>query len=97
VVAGRAGAALAKPGRRSTARWGGSGERGGKEYARNRRFTSFTWATGSNLADLGRARRAPLSLRAAGTPGRYTKAEPGGHEEGLRRTHGDAAGTQPGS
>ena len=36
VVPGRAGAALTKPGRLSTARWGGSGERGGKEYARNR-------------------------------------------------------------
>jgi hypothetical protein len=44
VVAGRAGAALTKPGRSSTARWGGSGERGGKEYARNRRFTSFNQA-----------------------------------------------------
>ena len=32
-------AALTKPGRVSTARWGGSGERGGKVYARNRRFT----------------------------------------------------------
>jgi hypothetical protein len=38
VVAGRAGAALTKPGRPGTARWGGSGERGGKEYARNRRY-----------------------------------------------------------
>jgi hypothetical protein len=33
---GRAGAALTKPERFSTARWGGSGERDGKEYARNR-------------------------------------------------------------
>jgi hypothetical protein len=30
-----AGDTLTKPGRLSTARWGGSGERGGKEYARN--------------------------------------------------------------
>ena len=38
VVPGVAGAALTKPGRPGTARWGGSGERGGKEYARNRRY-----------------------------------------------------------
>ena len=31
-------AALTKPGRASTARWCGSGERGGKAYARNRRL-----------------------------------------------------------
>jgi hypothetical protein len=31
------GAALTKPGRVSTARWCGSGERDGEEYARNRR------------------------------------------------------------
>jgi hypothetical protein len=97
VVAGRAGAALTKPGRASTARWRGSGERGGKEYARNRRFTSFIWDTGSNLVDTGRAQCAPLPLGAAGTSGKYTKAVPGGHGESLRRTHGDAAGAQPGS
>jgi hypothetical protein len=34
---GRVGAALTKPGRASTARWCGSGERGGEEYARNQR------------------------------------------------------------
>ena len=38
VVPGRAGAALTKPGRVSTARWGGPGERGAEEYARNRRL-----------------------------------------------------------
>jgi hypothetical protein len=32
---GRAGAAPTKPGRVSTARWRGSGERDGEEYARN--------------------------------------------------------------
>jgi len=31
-------AALTKPGRVSTVRWGGSGERDGEEYARNRRL-----------------------------------------------------------
>jgi hypothetical protein len=35
---GRVGAALTKPGRVSTARWCGSGERGGEEYARNQRY-----------------------------------------------------------
>ena len=35
---GRVGAALTKPGRASTARWCGSGERGGEEYARNQRY-----------------------------------------------------------
>jgi hypothetical protein len=39
---GRAGAALTKPGRASTARWGGSGERGGEEYARNQRLRLLT-------------------------------------------------------
>jgi hypothetical protein len=36
-VPGRVGAALTKPGRISTARWGGSGERDQEEYARNQR------------------------------------------------------------
>ena len=35
---GRAGAAPTKPGRVSTAKWGGSGERGGTEHARNGRY-----------------------------------------------------------
>ena len=35
--AGRVGAALTKPGRVSTARWCGFGERDGEEYARNQR------------------------------------------------------------
>jgi hypothetical protein len=37
VVPGRVEAALTNPGRVSTARWRGSGERDGEEYARNRR------------------------------------------------------------
>ena len=73
VVAGRAGAALTKPGRPSTARWGGSGERGGKEYARNRRFTSFNRRTDSNLVDTGRAQRAPLPVRRRELPGGIAK------------------------
>jgi hypothetical protein len=35
---GRAGAAPTKPGRVSTARWRGSGERDGEEYVRNQRY-----------------------------------------------------------
>ncbi len=35
---GRVGAAPTKPGRVSTARWRGSGERGGEEYVRNHRY-----------------------------------------------------------
>ena len=34
----RVGAAPTKPGRVSTARWGGSGERDGEEYERNQRY-----------------------------------------------------------
>jgi hypothetical protein len=69
VVPGRAGAALTKPGRLSTARWGGFGERGEKEYARNRRCYVLIFDTGSNLADAGRARCIPLCMEAAGTSG----------------------------
>ena len=97
VVPERLGSALTKPGRASTARWGGSGERGGKEYARNRRCYVLDFDTGSNLADLGRARRVPSCAIAAGTSGQGDRAGPGGHREGLRRTCGEAAGTQPGS
>jgi hypothetical protein len=39
VAPGRVGAALTKPGRASTARWFGSGERDGEGYVRNRRVT----------------------------------------------------------
>ena len=40
-VPGWVGAALTKPGRASTARWCGFGERDGEEYARNQRCTSL--------------------------------------------------------
>jgi hypothetical protein len=53
------GAALTKPGRASTARWFGSGKRDGEEYARNRRRYVPQCFTGSNLADVGRARCVP--------------------------------------
>ena len=49
----RVGAALTKPGRASTARWSGSGERDGKEYERNPRHYVSQVSTGLNLADLG--------------------------------------------
>jgi len=55
-VPGRVGAALTKPGRISTARWFGSGERDGKEYARNPRYYVSQGFTGANLADMGRER-----------------------------------------
>ncbi len=62
--------ALTKPGRSGTARWSGSGERGGKEYARNRRCYVLDFDTGSNLVDTGRVRCVPLCAVAAGTSGR---------------------------
>jgi hypothetical protein len=80
-VAGRAGAALTKPGRPSTARWGGSGECGGKEYERNRRCYALDLDTGSNLADTGRARCVPLFHVAAGTCGGFQEDRPEGHAE----------------
>src|SRR3954449_2889229 len=53
---GWVGAALTKPGRISTARWFGSGERDGKEYPRNPRYYVSQVSTGLNLADMGRER-----------------------------------------
>ena len=50
------GAALTKPGRISTARWFGFGERDGKEYARNPRYYVSQISTGLNLVDMGRKR-----------------------------------------
>src|SRR5690349_10534238 len=88
-------AALTKPGHSSTARWGGSGERGGKEYARNRRFTSLKARTGSNLADMGRERRAPARHDGRGTPGLAFNGWPGGHGEVLRGSRGEVAGAEP--
>jgi hypothetical protein len=50
---GRVGAALTKPGRVSTAEWCGSGERGTKADARNRRVKLFKSDASSNSVDLG--------------------------------------------
>jgi len=60
-------------------------------------ITSFTNATGSNLADLGRVRRVPLIVTRREFPMRVVHRVPAGHGEGLRRTRGEAAGTQPAS
>ncbi len=54
------GAAPTKPGRASTARWCGSGERDEEEYARNQRRYVPQGLTGSNLADMGRVRCVPV-------------------------------------
>jgi len=97
VVPGRAGAALTKPGRAGTARRCGSGERDGEEYARNRCETPPLCGTGSNLADLGRERRAPALHDGRGTPAAVGMSCRGGCEEGLRRTRSEAAGAEPGS
>ena len=78
MVPGRAGAALTKPGRFSTARWAGSGERDGEEYARNRRVTPPLCDTGSNLADLGRERRAPALHDGRGTSVAVSMSRQGG-------------------
>src|SRR3712207_9322700 len=55
--------------------------------------------TGSNLTDLGRKRCAPPAGLLAGGELRGWRgpAARGGHGEGLRRTPGEAAGTQSGS
>jgi hypothetical protein len=60
-------------------------------------ITSFTNATGSNLADLGRVRRVPLIVTRRELPVRVVHRVPAGHGEGLRGTRGEAAGTQPDS
>jgi hypothetical protein len=53
------GAALTKPGRVSTARWCGSGERDGEEYGQEPVSTSLKGLPAQNLADMGRVRCAP--------------------------------------
>src|ERR1700758_3525366 len=69
VVPGRAGAALTKPGRASTARWGGSGERGGKEYARNRRYYVLHKRHRLEPGGSGPGAARPADVDAAGTSG----------------------------
>jgi hypothetical protein len=65
---------------------------------RNRRITPFKLVTGSNLADVGRARCFPAGqVKRQGSSGLVLLAGLGGHGEGLRRTCGDAAGAELGS
>src|SRR5918999_5876613 len=60
-VPARVGAPPTKPGCVSTARWRGSGERDGEEYARNRWCKAPQRYTDSNLADAGREQCAPAA------------------------------------
>jgi hypothetical protein len=90
VVPRRVGAALTKPGC-------GPGERDGEEYARNRRFTSLKVTPARTWWMWVGGGAHPLPRGSWGTLGAVYRCCPEGHEEGLRRTHGDAAGTQSGS
>ncbi len=91
------GAAPTKPGCASTARWRGSGERDGEEYARNQRDYVPERLTGSNLADMGRVRcRAARRVRGE-LAGGHVDVRLGGHGEVLRGSRGDAAGIELGS
>jgi hypothetical protein len=81
-----------------TARWGGSGERDGEEYARNRchyalqsinRLKPGGYGPGAVRPDVCRSGG---NLRAGGIALAW-----GGHGEGLRRSRGEAAGAEPGS
>jgi hypothetical protein len=91
------GAAPTKPGRASTARWGGSGERDAEVYVRNRRLRPLMgyrleiwriWA--------GRGAY-PSTLVGGELAGGFESACPGGHGESPRRSRGEAAGTQSGA
>ncbi len=53
--------------------------------------------TGSNLADVGRDAVHAERTNGEATPGTAIDAGPGGREEGLRRTRGDAAGEELGT
>jgi hypothetical protein len=94
---GRAGAALTKPGRASTARWCGSGERGEKEYARNQRLRLSTrlpaqiWRIGA-----GSGAYPPL-MTGGELLGGLKDVRLGGHGDVLRGSRGEAAGTELGS
>ena len=74
-VPGRVGAALTKPGRASTARWCGSGERSGEEYARNQRHY-VSWGYSSDRTKL-RARGRSSAGRACTTQGLAESSSPG--------------------
>jgi hypothetical protein len=72
-VPGRMGAALTKPGRASTARWCGSGERDGKEYDRSLRLRPLS-LTGPESGGCGRGAVRTLRGRGCMRPGKL----PGG-------------------
>jgi hypothetical protein len=88
------GAALTKPRRVGTARRRGCGEHGGKAYARNRRSYAPQGGTGSNLADLGRRRRALVPSLRGGQLSRGFQRLTGGRGDVLRGSHGDVAGVE---
>ncbi len=92
VMPGRVGAALTKPGRVSTTRWGGSGERDEEEYARNRCVTAPLCGTGSKSGGFGPGAARTRRVCGRGTPEAVGMSCKGGREEGLRRTRGEAAG-----
>jgi len=50
--------------------------------------------TGSNLVDVGRAAAHAAPDAGSATPKSDFRGRPGGHEEGLRRTRGEAAGEE---
>src|SRR6266567_904905 len=94
---GRVGAALTKPGRASTARWCGSGERGGEEYARNQRYYVLHKRHRLEPGGSGPGAARSAGRDAAGTSGACWSPRAGRPRGSLRRTRGEAAGTQPGS
>ena len=96
-VSARARAAVTKPGRPSTARWVGSGERDAEVYERNRRLRPVM----SHRLEPGGsgpvAARICLLQGGGELPGRSVLAGPRGRGESLRRNHGDAVGTELGT
>ena len=95
---GRVGAALTTTGRVGTARRPGSGKRDGKVQAElNQWSTPRKSRAGSNLVDMGRAAaHARLSAGQRDSDAGEV-VRPGGHEEGLRRRRGEAAGEKLGT
>ena len=92
---GRVGAAPTTTGRSGTARRAGSGKQGRTvQRAVNQWWNPRKRRAGSNLVDGGRpaahAEHGPSMVR--GDSGGHSLCARGGHEEGLRRTRGEAAG-----
>ena len=76
-VPGRAGAALTKPGRASTARWCGSGERDGEEYARNQRDYAPRKVNQLKSGGYGPGAVRTRPIRGRGTSGQASGCRPG--------------------